>query len=81
MKTGLIVYVPEHRDRLDDWVEPRVLALAPDQVRVATSDDELAYHWWTLIAGGVRKVECVRAAWDGVREAWSPQTQPMRLCG
>jgi len=81
MKTGLIVFVPQHRDLLDDWAATQVLALCPDEVRLATSDAEVSYQWWQLLARGVRKVECVRAAWDGARQAWSPQHPPVRLWG
>jgi len=93
MKTGLIVYVPEsHRrpgpspadpldDRYGDWSEPRVIQLTPDRVTLATTEAELAYGWWWLLSRGMRKVECVRATWDGARQAWSPQTEPFRLCG
>ena len=81
MKTGLIIFVPEHRDRLDDWPATAVLSLSPDEVRLATTDAEVSYQWWQLLTRGMRKVECVRAAWDGVRHAWSPRHEPFRLCG
>ena len=81
MKTGLILYVPQHHRRLDDFAIAQVIDLAPDLIRLATSDEEMAYQWWSLLARGMRKVECVVAEWDGVRQAWSPQCQPLRLCG
>lgn len=81
MKTGLIVYVPEHHSQIDDWARARVIGLEADEVRLAATAGELAHGLWEVRTRGAGRVRLVWALWDGVRQAWSPQCEPRHLCG
>lgn len=81
MKTGLIVFAPAQAACIDDWAPAQVLGLVADEVRLATTEAELAHGIWELRARGAGRVRCVWALWDGARGAWSPQCEPRHVCG
>lgn len=81
MKNGLIVFTPAPCDHIDDWAEHRVVGVLADEVRLATTEAEIAHCLWELRARGAGRVRCVWALWDGARGAWAPQCEPRHLCG
>ena len=69
MKRGMILYVTEgkevvgaHSDRPD--LKAMVSWLGVDAIRLATSEEEIAYGWWQLITRGMQQVSCMKAAYN-----------------
>ena len=73
MKNGLIVFTPAPCDHIDDWAEHRVVGLLADEVRLATTEAEIAHCLWELRARGAGRVRCVRAL-----RVTSARTMPSR---
>lgn len=82
MKTGLILLVPEQGPELDEQrANAPVLDLAPDELRLATSEVEVAYGWWEMLARGAGRVHAAHARWDEGRKGWAPTTPPVHVHG
>ncbi|MCU0588487.1 MAG: hypothetical protein MUF52_10050 [Syntrophobacteraceae bacterium] len=85
MKQGLIVYVTEGKDEvaLQDAQDLKgaCRSLGASAVRVATTEDDLAYGWWQLIGRGMHQVSCVSAAYDAAEGTFKPHGAVMRLWG
>mgnify|MGYP000023541964 CR=1 FL=1 len=85
MKTGMILYVTEGKEDvpIPDPAElsRTCLSLGVSAVCIATSEDEVAYGWWHLIARGMHRVSCVAAAYDGETRRFEPHGMTLRLCG
>jgi len=83
MKKGVILYVAEGREGLSDW--PDLAAqqqnLKADALCIATSETEVAYGWWQMLARGMHQVSCVRAAYDASRDIVELRGGPLRLYG
>ena len=83
MRTGIIIYVnsqPPGQTALED-LESRADYPGADETCLATSEAEVSWGWWRLIARGVSRVSCVAATWDDRRRALVTRGAPMRLCG
>ena len=86
MKKGMILYVTEGKEEVRmkshgpdmkamiDW-------LGVDAVRLATSEEEIAYGWWQLITRGMQQVSCMKAAYNAGLHRLIPFGEPLRLCG
>lgn len=85
MKKGMILYVTEGKEEMQqrEWpnVEEPAIRLGVNAVRLATSEDEIAYGWWELLTRGIHQVSCMKANYDPVRDEIEPWGIPMRLCG
>lgn len=81
MKTGLIVFAPAQAEHIDDWTRARILGMDADEVRLATTEAELAHGLWEVRARGAARVRYVWADWNASQRAWSPRCEPRHLCG
>lgn len=85
MKTGMILYVTQGKDRCRDREEGDTRALrrslGVDALRVATSEDEFADAWWRLVTSGMHRVGCMRAHCTADGGRLEPMGPVMRLCG
>jgi hypothetical protein len=83
MKKGIILYVTEGRDAVSDWMdlttEKRLLGV--DAICLATSETELTYGWWQMLARGVQQVSCMSASYDIAENTIRPAGHVLRLCG
>ena len=86
MKRGMILYVTEgkeevgmHSDRPD--LKAMVTWLGVDAIRLAISEEEIAYGWWQLITHGMQQVSCMKAAYNADLHRLIPFGEPLRLCG
>jgi hypothetical protein len=86
MKRGMILYVTEgkeeagmYSDRPD--LKAMVNWLGVDAIRLATSEEEIAYGWWQLITHGMQQVSCMKAAYNAGLHRLIPFGEPLRLCG
>lgn len=78
MRKGMISYVTEGKDDVpqQDFHDLVKASVPPtiSAVHVATSEDELMYGWWHLIARGMHHVSCAAAVYD-------PRAGFIRLAG
>ncbi len=83
MKKGLILYVSEGRDELNEWMDltAEKKLLNVDDVCLATSETELAYGWWYMLTRGMQQISCMRASYDLAQSTVKAEGQPFRLCG
>ena len=83
MKKGIILYVAEGREELNEWVDLAVekKRLNVDDLCLATSESELTYGWWRLITRGMQQICCVRASYDAGTSMIKADGEPFRLCG
>jgi hypothetical protein len=86
MKKGMIFYVTEGKEEV--WARPdqpdvreTVTRLGVDAIRLATSEEEIAYGWWQLISRGMQQVSCMKAAYNVGLHRLEPFGEPLRLCG
>ena len=84
MKKGTILFVTEGRDELHEHSlnlrKAREL-LGVNSVAVATSEDEVAYEWWGMLAKGMHHVSLVKAAFSAQGEHLELQGTALRLWG
>lgn len=86
MKTGVILYVTDGREAMQMEGEGATVSEAfklPQvaAVRVAVSEDEIAYNWWQLLTKGMHQVLCMKAAYTASDKTITPFGAPIRLCG
>jgi hypothetical protein len=83
MKKGLILYVTEGKEQVDDWpdLEEQRALLGADAICMALSEAEVAYGWWRLLSRGMQHICCRTASYDALRAAFEPSGAPLRLCG
>ncbi|MGD9505239.1 MAG: hypothetical protein AB7W37_10010 [Syntrophobacteraceae bacterium] len=88
MKKGVILYVTGEKEGTPMQQELSKAdcaaafdALGAEAVCVATSEDEIAYSWWRLVAKGMHQVVCMTAAFDPIMGSCEPKGVPFRLCG
>ncbi|MCK8600464.1 hypothetical protein [Desulfoferrobacter suflitae] len=83
MKKGIILYVAEGREELDEWMDlsAEKKRLEADDVCLATSESELAYGWWYMLTRGMQQISCLRASYDLVASSIRAEGRPFRLCG
>ncbi len=86
MKKGMILYVTEGKeevrgqsDRSD--LKAMVNWLGVDAIRLATTEEEIAYGWWQLLTRGMQQVSCMKAAYNVGLRKLIPFGEPLRLCG
>lgn len=85
MRKGIIFYVVEGKETpmASDGPELDRLArrLGVNAVRLASSEDEIAYGWWQLVTKGVQEVMCAKARLDESGGQIEPFGTQLRLCG
>jgi hypothetical protein len=85
MKTGIILYVTQGKERLLDQNPSDVRAvrrqLDAEAVSVATSEDEIADAWWRMVARGMHRVGCVPVRFHAESGRLEPTGRFMRLSG
>jgi hypothetical protein len=84
MKKGTILFVMEGRDELQDQSLNLRLArdlLGVQAVSLATSEDDVAYAWWGLLAKGMHQVSLLKAAYHAGDDHMEFQGPSLRLCG
>jgi hypothetical protein len=84
MNKGVILYITEGREEMhQDWPDLKETCrfLGVKTVRLATSEDEIAYGWWEMLTRGIQQISCMRAAYDGGSDRFEPVGAPLRLCG
>lgn len=83
MKKGIILYVSEGREDLNDWMDLTITkqGLNADELCLATSETELAYGWWYMVTRGMQHIACMRASYDTAGNAVKAEGRPFRLCG
>ena len=83
MKKGVILYVTEGKEELDEWMEleGEEKKLGADAVCLATSESEIAFGWWRMLTGGMQEISCLKAAYSKVDGAFQPHGTALRLCG
>jgi len=83
MKKGIILYVTAGKDEVSEWIdlttEKRLLQV--DDICLATSENELNYGWWQMLARGMQQISCMRATYDIAEKAIKPAGHALRLCG
>jgi hypothetical protein len=84
MKKGMILFVTEGRDELhdhsDDLRKVRGL-LGVQSVCLATSEDDVAYAWWGMLAKGMHHISLLKAAYRGRDNPMEFQGAALRLYG
>lgn len=83
MRTGTIIYVKSGApcpSELEGF-EERAAYPGADRTCLATTEAELSYGWWQLVARGCGRVQCVWAVYDDRRRTLITQGDPVRLCG
>lgn len=83
MKKGVILYITEGKDEMQDWLDVRepLTSLGASHICVATSEDEIAYGWWRLLARGMQHISCMKAAYNATLGSLEPYGTALRLCG
>jgi len=83
MKKGVILYVTEGKEELDEWMElgEEGRKLGADAVCLATSESEIAFGWWQMLTRGMQEVSCRKAAYSKLDGAFRPHGIALRLCG
>ena len=86
MKKGMILYVTEGKEKVEmpagrSDLKEAVGCLGVDAIHLATSEEEIAYGWWQLLARGMQQVSCMKAVYNSGRQRLEPFGEPMRLCG
>ena len=83
MKKGMILYVTEGREALNDEIDlhEQGRELGVDAVYLATSESEIAYGWWQLLTRGMQEISCMTAAFNAPENTVEPLGVPLRLCG
>jgi hypothetical protein len=86
MKKGVILYVTEGKEEIQMLQDQPDLQdasrlLGVNAVCLATSEDEIAYGWWQLIARGIQQISCMKAAYHVGPGTIEPFGMPLRLCG
>ncbi|PKN24614.1 MAG: hypothetical protein CVU64_21715 [Deltaproteobacteria bacterium HGW-Deltaproteobacteria-21] len=84
MKKGTILFVTEGRDELHDHSDDLRKAreqLGVQAVSVATSEEEVAYEWWRMLAKGMHHVSLLKAAYRGRGNPMDFHGTALRLYG
>jgi hypothetical protein len=83
MKKGVILYITEGKECVEDWpqLEEIKRAMAVHDVSIATSEDDVVYRWWHMLCRGVEHICCSTAVFDPGRRMFQPTGSPLRLCG
>jgi hypothetical protein len=66
MKKGTILFVTEGRDELRDFsvnLKPALDLLGVQAVSLATSEEDVAYAWWRMVAKGMHHVSLLKTAY------------------
>jgi hypothetical protein len=66
MKKGTILFVTEGRDLMQDDsvnLKQALDLLGVQAVSLATSEDDVAYAWWKMVAKGMHHVSLLRAVY------------------
>ena len=84
MKKGTILFVTEGRDELHDHSlslrQARDL-LGVQAVCLATSEDDVAYAWWGLLAKGMHHISLLKAVYHAGDNHMEFQGPSLRLWG
>jgi len=83
MKKGVIVYITEGKEALQEWPELSETGkrLGAEAVCLATSEFEVAYGWWHLLTRGNQEIVCMRGTYDVLHDRVNPEGYALRLCG
>ena len=83
MKKGVILYVTEGKEEVDDWMELREEGrrLGADAVCMATSESEIAFGWWRMLTCGMQEISCLKAVYSKAEGEIRPHGTALRLCG
>jgi hypothetical protein len=84
MRKGTILFVTEGRDELHDHSDDLKKAreqLGVQAVSVATSEDEVAYAWWRMLAKGMHQIFLLKAEYRGRGNPMDFKGEALRLCG
>ena len=83
MKRGLIVYLGQESPPPGDWDAraPVQADLEVDEVRIATSEPEVCFEWWRLLARGVARIQLVHGRYDAAQNRLVPTGERCRVSG
>ncbi len=85
MKKGMILYVTQGKEDVplqgaEEMIET-ARSLGVTSVCVATTEEEAAHGWWSLITRGAQQVLFMTVDYNPVLERFESRSNPVRLCG
>ena len=85
MKKGMILYVTQGKKELDDAPCPDMSGLRRElgvqSVWLTTSEDEMSYACWRMLAAGMHQVSCMHARYHAEECRLELGEHPFRLAG
>ncbi len=85
MKRGVILYVTGGKEDVLLQGEADLSrvskSLGVAAVSVAITEEDIAYAWWRLIAGGVHQITLMTVVYDASVKAFESHGTPLRLWG
>jgi hypothetical protein len=83
MKKGIILYVTNGKDEVNEWMDlsAEKKLLDVDDICLATSEIDVAYGWWRMLTRGMQHVSCMTANYDLSKDAIEPGKHLLKLCG
>jgi hypothetical protein len=85
MKKGMILYVTQGKKELDNAPCPDLSGLRRElgvqSISLATSEDEISYVCWRMLAAGMHQVSCMHARYFSEECRLELGKHPFRLAG
>jgi hypothetical protein len=85
MKKGMILYVTQGKNELNDAPCPDMSGLRRElgvqSVCLTTSEDEMSYACWRMLAAGMHQVSCMHARHHAGEHRLELGKDPFRLAG
>ena len=85
MKKGMILYVTQGKKELDNAPCPDMSGLrrelGVESVWLTTSEDEMSYACWRMLAAGMHQVSCMHARYLSEECRLELGKHPFRLAG
>lgn len=85
MKKGMILYITQGKNELNDAPDPDLFALKREldvqSVCLTTSEDEMSYSCWRMLAAGMHQVSCMHARYHAEGRRLELGKHPFRLAG
>jgi len=85
MKKGMILYVTQGKNELDDTPYPDLSGLKRElgvqSLCLTTSEDEISYACWRMLAAGMHQVSCMHACYHAEGRHLELGERLLRLAG
>jgi len=85
MKKGMILYVTQGKNELNDAPYPDLSGLKRElgvqSVCLTTSEDEMSYSCWRMLAAGMHQVSCMHARYHAEGRRLELGERSFRIAG